>query len=239
MRTRASRSVDGPVAVDARRAVRLQGEHRVLPGAPVVGGPLAHRGVGVAPSDGRRPRPSVAVRGRASGARRRGTAPTPRGRTGRRRGRASRSPNAGCVVTPTMTISDTRSGCRSAYARISVDPHEPPNSSQRSMPRCSRSRSMSAIRWSVVLSPHVGGRVAGVRRAAPAAALVEQHDAVPGRVEVPARAGGGSTPTRAAVHDHARACRPGCRRPPSTRGCRRRRRACRGRRARSGGTARP
>ena len=53
--------------------------------------------------------------------------------------------------TPHSTMPVTRSGCRSPYASPSALPHEPPVTSQRSTPRCSRSRSMSAIRFGVVL----------------------------------------------------------------------------------------
>ena len=67
----------------------------------------------------------------------------------------------------------TRSGCVSAYARASVEPHDPPNTCQRSMPRCSRIFSMSATRSQVVLASE-----RRVRRALAAAALVEVHDAV-------------------------------------------------------------
>ena len=60
---------------------------------------------------------------------------------------SSRAPD----VTATSTIAVTRSGCRCAYASASVTPQEPPATTQRSIARCSRRRSMSAIRCPVVL----------------------------------------------------------------------------------------
>jgi hypothetical protein len=56
------------------------------------------------------------------------------------------------------------------------------------MPRCSRNRSMSAIRCPVVLwrMSAIGSLACGVRRTAPAAALVEQDHPVAVRVEVAA-----------------------------------------------------
>src|SRR5260370_20146342 len=56
------------------------------------------------------------------------------------------------VVTLLSTSSDARDGYRWAYARASVDPHEPPETSHLSTPRCTRSASMSLIRCSVVLN---------------------------------------------------------------------------------------
>ena len=56
----------------------------------------------------------------------------------------------------------------------SVEPHDPPVTSQRSMPRCSRSRSMSPIRCSVVLTLISVVGLTRMRRAAPAAALIEE-----------------------------------------------------------------
>jgi len=54
-------------------------------------------------------------------------------------------------LTAASTIAATRSGCRCAYARARVTPQEPPTTTQRSTPRCSRSRSMSVSRCPVVL----------------------------------------------------------------------------------------
>jgi hypothetical protein len=51
---------------------------------------------------------------------------------------------------PRTTSSLTRSGCVSAYANASADPHDPPNTCQRSTPARSRSCSMSATRCHVV-----------------------------------------------------------------------------------------
>src|SRR5258708_9769281 len=70
------------------------------------------------------------------------------------------------VVTALRTISDTRAGCRSAYARASVDPHEPPERSHRSKFHLRRE----------------GARVGG-RTSAPA--LIEEDDPVPLRIECP------------------------------------------------------
>ncbi len=92
---------------------------------------------------------------------------------------------------------------------MSVEPQEPPCSSHWSMPRCSRRRSMSAIRCAVVLwRMSVAGSLACcvrraaccVLRAAAATALVEQDDPIALRVEVPAHT---RTAARArhAVHD--------------------------------------
>src|ERR1043165_5717136 len=53
---------------------------------------------------------------------------------------------------PRRTSSVTRSGWVCAYASESVEPQDPPNSCQRSTPRCVRSRSMSATRCQVVLA---------------------------------------------------------------------------------------
>ena len=97
--------------------------------------------------------------------------------------------NSSCrpVVTPASTASVTRSGCASAYASASVLPQDAPQTSQPSMPRCSRSNSMSATRFAVVLCVRSIVALAGVRRAPPAVALVELHDAVCRRVEEAAR----------------------------------------------------
>ena len=119
----------------------------------------------------------------------------------------------------------TRSGNRSAYASASVTPHDAPHTSQRSIPRCSRSRSMSAIRWWVVLVDRSVDEVAGVGRAQAAAALVELDQAVAVGVE-PAAPAGAAAAARPAVERDRRACRPGCPTPPSRSTGRRRRRAC-------------
>ena len=92
----------------------------------------------------------------------------------------------------------TRSRWRAAYASASAAPHEPPATSQRSMPSCSRSASMSAISasvWLCAVSP------SGVLR--PAAALVELHDAIArasSDLALPRAAAG----ARAAVQQHDR-----------------------------------
>jgi len=55
------------------------------------------------------------------------------------------------VETAASTSSLTRSGWRSAYVAPRTEPHEAPNTSQRSTPTCSRSRSMSATWWPIVM----------------------------------------------------------------------------------------
>ena len=54
-------------------------------------------------------------------------------------------------TTLTRIISVTRPGWDCPYARPSAEPHDPPHTIQRSMPRCSRSRSQSPTRLLVTL----------------------------------------------------------------------------------------
>ena len=53
---------------------------------------------------------------------------------------------------PRRTSSVTRSGCFSAYASASVEPHEPPKTCHFSIPRCSRTLSVSETRSHVVFA---------------------------------------------------------------------------------------
>jgi hypothetical protein len=71
------------------------------------------------------------------------------------------------------------------------------------MPRCSRNRSMSAIRCPVVLwrTSAIGSLACGVRRTAPAAALVEQDHPVAVRVEVAAGVDRAPRPWPAMAHE--------------------------------------
>ena len=183
----------------------LERQDRVLPGRPVERGLDARR----------RGRPCRSAAGR-----------TPRrGRPGRPPGTASRN-RAHCsgkkrpvscasqwtsarrvIVIDSRIISVTRSGKRSAYASASVTPHDAPHTSHRSMPRCSRSRSMSAIRWWVVLVDRSVDEVAGVRRAQAAAPLVELDQAIALRVEPAAPAGAAAAAGSAVERDRGLAVR--------------------------------
>ena len=78
----------------------------------------------------------------------------------------------------------------------------------------------------------VGIRGARRRRAAPAIALIEQHDAIGGRIEQPAMPWRASRAGTAVQHD-AQAFPQGCRKSPNTPGCRRRPPTCHARMARS------
>ncbi len=85
----------------------------------------------------------------------------------------------------------------------SVVPHDPPHTSHRSMPRCSRIRSQSAIRCGRRVGRQVDLRLARVRRAAPAVALVELHDPVRAGSNHASEAGGAAR-ARPAVEHHRR-----------------------------------
>ena len=110
---------------------------------------------------------------------------------------------------PRSTRPSTRSGCACAYASASVEPHDPPNTSQRSMPSVSRSRSRSATRCCVVLST---SEAVGVERAA--AALVVEDDAEERRIVV-ATVMRQAAAAGAAVQEHERHAVGDCRTSPS------------------------
>ena len=74
---------------------------------------------------------------------------------------------------PRSTSSLTAAGCVSAYASASVLPHEPPNTSQRSI--------LEMAAQALHVGDEMPGRVGferSVRAAAPGAALIEHDDAV-------------------------------------------------------------
>jgi hypothetical protein len=106
-------------------------------------------------------------------------------------------------VIAASTSSVTRSGCAWAWTKASVTPHEPPQTSQWSTPRCSRNQLdvghqvCGGVGRQVDMWPCRRGDIA------PTVALVEQHDPVAGRVEVPAHARGGAGAV-AAVQHHRR-----------------------------------
>ncbi len=138
------------------------------------------------------------------------------------------------VVTPHSTIAETRSGCASAYANDEVAAPRP-------------AEEQPPVDFEVPAQQlHVGDEMLGgvgrevdvgfarTRGAPPAAALVEQDDAVPGRIEEPPMPRGAARAGTAVHHQGGRAVgiAAGL---PDTPGCRRRPRACRPRTARARG----
>ena len=100
----------------------------------------------------------------------------------------------------------TASGSAAAWATASVAPQEPPITSQRAMPRCSRTRRRSASRSSVVLCVDAAARAAAAGRRA---GRGRRCGSAPGRTRAAAAASSPSPARRAAP-------RPGCRRPRRT-----------------------
>ena len=110
-------------------------------------------------------------------------------------------------VTAASTIAATRSGCCCAYASASVTPHEPPETTQRSMPRCAAQQLDVADQMLGRVGGQVGRGAVGQRPGPPAAALVEQHRPVRGRVEAAPDAQGGAGARPAVQPDRRRAGR--------------------------------
>ena len=139
----------------------------------------------------------------------------------------SRSRAGGTRKMPRSTRPRQASGwaCHRPSAR--VEPQEPPNSSHRSMPRWRRSVSMigDEVGRGVVPEPAERLRSSG-------AALVEDDDAVDGRVEEAAMRRGGAG-AGAAVQEQNRRAAGGCRIAPSTSCGGSRAAACRSCRARA------
>ena len=195
----------------------------VLPGAPVVRRLLAHRRVGalqqpVVGGD------EVAVPVRVGQAAPE-ACPRPRGRTGRHRGRASRSRPLVLFVTATRTISLTRSGCC-----LGVGKRE-----RRAPGGAAHQPALDAevLAQLLEVGDQVLGRVGGEVGASGRSRAACCGRSCAGRAARCGRRQGrscvarrGCSPSRGHRAGRRRACRRGCRRSPSRRGCRRRRRAC-------------